>query len=184
MATYQSTHTGAEIDAGIDLLDKNNATEGQVLTANGTGGATWQNASDKGFYAYLYAYNDVKYFLNYTLTNPVKIRALLITNSPLDIIEGHVAFSTSGIYNFFLADYVSDSTVLSIGTVLPIVEDPNLRILLPNFASFNYNNHYVGYEFNVTTGKITDATMLPSYLSSFKNSSGSVISPTITALTN
>lgn len=45
MANYQSTHTGAEIDAGIDLLDKNNATNGQVLTANGIGGASWQNAS-------------------------------------------------------------------------------------------------------------------------------------------
>ena len=45
MANYQSTHTGAEIDAGINLLDKNSATQGQVLTANGTGGANWQNAS-------------------------------------------------------------------------------------------------------------------------------------------
>lgn len=45
MANYQSTHTGAEIDAGIDLLDKNSATQGQVLTANGAGGASWQNAS-------------------------------------------------------------------------------------------------------------------------------------------
>ena len=45
MAKYQSTHTGAEIDAGIDLLDNNSATSGQVLTANGTGGASWQNAS-------------------------------------------------------------------------------------------------------------------------------------------
>ena len=45
MANYQSTHTGAEIDAGIDLLDKNSATNGQVLTANGTGGATWQDPS-------------------------------------------------------------------------------------------------------------------------------------------
>ena len=44
MANYQSTHTGAQIDAGIDLLDSNSATEGQVLTANGTGGASWQNA--------------------------------------------------------------------------------------------------------------------------------------------
>ena len=44
MANYQSTHTGAEIDAGIDLLDKNSATQGQVLTADGTGGASWQNA--------------------------------------------------------------------------------------------------------------------------------------------
>lgn len=48
MANYQSTHTGAEIDAGIDLLDKNSATQGQVLTANGTGGASWQNASGGG----------------------------------------------------------------------------------------------------------------------------------------
>ena len=45
MANYQSTHTGAEIDSGIDLLNKNSATSGQVLTANGTGGASWQNAS-------------------------------------------------------------------------------------------------------------------------------------------
>ena len=42
---YQSTHTGAEIDAGINLLDKNSATQGQVLTADGRGGASWQNAS-------------------------------------------------------------------------------------------------------------------------------------------
>lgn len=45
MANYQSTHTGAEIDAGIDLLNNNSATEGQVLTANGTGKASWQNAT-------------------------------------------------------------------------------------------------------------------------------------------
>lgn len=45
MASYQSKHTGAQIDAGIDLLDKNTATAGQVLTANGTGGASWQNAA-------------------------------------------------------------------------------------------------------------------------------------------
>ena len=45
MATYQSTHTGAEIDAGIDLLNNNSATEGQVLMANGKGKSSWQNAS-------------------------------------------------------------------------------------------------------------------------------------------
>lgn len=48
MANYQSTHTGAQIDEGIDLLDSNSATAGQVLTANGTGGASWQNASGGG----------------------------------------------------------------------------------------------------------------------------------------
>lgn len=45
---YQSTHTGQEIDAGIDLLDSNSATQGQVLTANGTGGASWQDTSGGG----------------------------------------------------------------------------------------------------------------------------------------
>lgn len=50
MAKYQSTHTGAEIDAGIDLLNSNSATSGQVLTANGTGGASWQDVDD-GFVA-------------------------------------------------------------------------------------------------------------------------------------
>lgn len=50
MAKYQSTHTGAEIDAGIDLLNSNSATSGQVLTANGTGGASWQDMDD-GFVA-------------------------------------------------------------------------------------------------------------------------------------
>lgn len=45
---YQSVHSGAEIDAGIDLLDKNSATQGQVLTANGSGGASWQDASGGG----------------------------------------------------------------------------------------------------------------------------------------
>ena len=48
MANYQSTHTGAQIDAGIDLLGNNSATQGQVLTANGTGGASWQNAGGGG----------------------------------------------------------------------------------------------------------------------------------------
>ena len=48
MANYKSTHTGAQIDAGIDLLDKNSATAGQVLTADGTGGASWQNAAGGG----------------------------------------------------------------------------------------------------------------------------------------
>lgn len=47
MANYQSTHTGAEIDAGIDLLNSNSATSGQVLTANGTGGASWQDADNR-----------------------------------------------------------------------------------------------------------------------------------------
>ena len=45
MANYQSTHTGVQIDEGIDLLGSNSATQGQVLTANGTGGASWQDAS-------------------------------------------------------------------------------------------------------------------------------------------
>ena len=45
MANFKLTQTGEQIQADLDLLDKNSATQGQVLTANGTGGASWQNAS-------------------------------------------------------------------------------------------------------------------------------------------
>ena len=45
MANFKLTQTKEQIQADLDLLDKNSATQGQVLTANGTGGASWQNAS-------------------------------------------------------------------------------------------------------------------------------------------
>ena len=45
MANFKLTQTGEQIQTDLDLLDKNSATQGQVLTANGTGGASWQNAS-------------------------------------------------------------------------------------------------------------------------------------------
>ena len=45
MANFKLTQTKEQIQADLDLLDKNTATAGQVLTANGTGGASWQNAS-------------------------------------------------------------------------------------------------------------------------------------------
>lgn len=45
MANFKLTQTGEQIQADLNLLDKNSATSGQVLTANGTGGASWQNVS-------------------------------------------------------------------------------------------------------------------------------------------
>lgn len=45
MANFKLTQTGEQIQADLNLLDRNSATSGQVLTANGTGGASWQNAS-------------------------------------------------------------------------------------------------------------------------------------------
>lgn len=44
MANFKLTQTKEQIQADLDLLDKNTAIAGQVLTANGTGGASWQNA--------------------------------------------------------------------------------------------------------------------------------------------
>lgn len=46
MANFKLTQTGEQIQADLNLLDKNSATSGQVLTANGTGGASWQDASE------------------------------------------------------------------------------------------------------------------------------------------
>lgn len=45
MANFKLNQTGEQIQADLNLLDSNSATQGQVLTANGTGGASWQNAS-------------------------------------------------------------------------------------------------------------------------------------------
>lgn len=42
---YKSNYTGEQIDNSVGLTQENTATQGQVLTANGTGGASWQNAS-------------------------------------------------------------------------------------------------------------------------------------------
>lgn len=42
------TQSKEQIQADLNLLDSNTATEGQVLTANGTGGATWQDPSGGG----------------------------------------------------------------------------------------------------------------------------------------
>ena len=44
MANFKLTQTKEQIQADLNLLDNNSATQGQVLTANGTGGASWQNA--------------------------------------------------------------------------------------------------------------------------------------------
>lgn len=43
MANYKLNQTGAQIQADLDLLDSNTGTSGQVLMANGTGGASYQN---------------------------------------------------------------------------------------------------------------------------------------------
>ena len=45
MANFKLTQSKEQIQADLDLLDSNSATSGQVLTANGSGGASWQNAS-------------------------------------------------------------------------------------------------------------------------------------------
>lgn len=49
MANFKLTQTGEQIQVDLDLLDKNSATQGQVLTANGQGGASWQTLSINTF---------------------------------------------------------------------------------------------------------------------------------------
>ena len=49
MANYKLTQSKEQIQADLNLLDSNTATGGQVLTANGTGGATWQNITSNTF---------------------------------------------------------------------------------------------------------------------------------------
>lgn len=56
MANFKLNQTGEQIQADLNLLDSNSATQGQVLTANGTGGAIWQNASGGGGNSYFEAF--------------------------------------------------------------------------------------------------------------------------------
>ena len=94
MANYQSTHTGAQIDEGIDLLGSNSATQGQVLTANGTGGASWQDVDNKFRYTHFIEveFNPapepyVSYVLIGTITYVCEISTALtsIDDLPLDV---------------------------------------------------------------------------------------------------
>jgi len=48
MANFTLTQTGQQIQDDLDLLDNNQATSGQVLTADGDGGASWQTPSGGG----------------------------------------------------------------------------------------------------------------------------------------
>ena len=52
MANFKLTQTGEQIQADLNLLDSNSATSGQVLTANGSGGSSWQNVSGDGTQLY------------------------------------------------------------------------------------------------------------------------------------
>lgn len=41
MAKYNSPYTGKQIDESVELLKNNTASVGQILTADGEGGASW-----------------------------------------------------------------------------------------------------------------------------------------------
>lgn len=48
MTNYKLNQTGEQIQNALNLIDSNTATSGQVLTADGNGGASWQDASGGG----------------------------------------------------------------------------------------------------------------------------------------
>ena len=48
MANYKLNQTGEQIQNALNLIDSNTATSGKVLTADGNGGASWQDASSGG----------------------------------------------------------------------------------------------------------------------------------------
>lgn len=50
MANFTLDQTGQEIQDILDTVGNNEATQGQVLTADGNGGASWQNASGEKIY--------------------------------------------------------------------------------------------------------------------------------------
>ena len=76
MANFKLTQTKEQIQADLNLIDSNSATSGQVLTANGTGGASWQNAASSKSLLYIVP--------NETLTdNDVNLAANIDSEIPI-----------------------------------------------------------------------------------------------------
>lgn len=69
MANFTLDQTGQEIQDILDTVGNNQATQGQVLTADGSGGASWQNASGGSLYAH------------YTMLDNFTKTFIFITNS-------------------------------------------------------------------------------------------------------
>lgn len=62
MANFTLDQTGQEIQDILDTVGNNEATQGQVLTADGNGGASWQNASGEHLYEHIVSFYSNKLF--------------------------------------------------------------------------------------------------------------------------
>ncbi len=185
MANFKLNQTGEQIQADLNLLDNNSATQGQVLTANGTGGASWQNASG-GVYMYIYQYKNVKKCGNYTLKNKTDIYALAISSEPLNLEQIGTPVITKGVYMFFIYNKIQGETILPNGITLPIEgnDGQSNAAFLPKIASYNFENHYVGCSYNTVTNAINDAVTFDYFIvNHFKNENGNNIVPIVTSLT-
>ena len=150
MATYQSTHTGAEIDARIDLLDKNNATEGQVLTANGAGGATWEDVKNE-FYLHTivtsaYTFYVVNKFESHYSPNKLQSRALL-DSIAFNSFIGYAVQNRFYAYDIAIAiagdfgdltDYIDSPKIIQKGNAISYFgrDGQEVTILSSNFGTF------------------------------------------------
>jgi hypothetical protein len=85
MADTTLTQSGAQVQADLNLLDSNSATQGQVLTANGTGGCAWANISGGGTQLYQHTISYVDESLPQTTT------LVIISTSNADFASNQIA---------------------------------------------------------------------------------------------
>ena len=161
MANYQSTHTGAEIDAGIDLLNNNSATEGQVLTANGTGGASWQNASGGGGSLYLHfirMYKNQTGIVEYTIyiniysKNATPFTAETFTQFIDNLTSPKVLMANGGAvsnYQQYAIEYVKKSGATNNITVGAINTKSSVSVQYPQFFDFDITVSSANFSDNV-----------------------------------
>ena len=168
---YKSNYTGEQIDNSVGLTQENTATQGQVLTANGTGGASWQDASV-----------GTEVVANPTSGATEELSKLQVGSNVYSIPKGTevVANPTSGaieelsklqvgsnVYsipsggsvNFYEHSIYMKSSDNKIIVTLSIITNTSVSFTRQTLASFLYNNGYRATEntFHTASGAIYES---------------------------
>ena len=138
---YKSNYTGEQIDNSVGLTQENTATQGQVLTANGTGGASWQDASV-----------GTEVVANPTSGATEELSKLQVGSNVYSIPSG-------GSVNFYEHSIYMKSSDNKIIVTLSIITNTSVSFTRQTLASFLYNNGYRATEntFHTASGAIYES---------------------------
>ena len=150
--------TGAYTISGGDLpikasnIDSESATNGQVLTADGNGGASWQTASGGSLNKYKYVIS------NWTATDYVNIKNIMLNSK--GIIGGYTYVGTNiNLYSKQTTE--SDTTVLLSGEQVGTTVARILTVVVDTYqTTANYRLLYFdGNTWSISTGTLSSLTI-------------------------